>query len=109
MTSESENGGDLRWLLSPPAPGETRIHLAVGEGTELTPALREAIERLIDAFNGQDVQGHLLATTCFPKCGDLADCGTFSCKPLHNCGPLSQQPCAAYMDCAIGPAPRLLR
>jgi hypothetical protein len=47
MADQSEPPEDLRWLLEPPAPGEAHVHIAVGEGTRLTPALREALEELV--------------------------------------------------------------
>jgi hypothetical protein len=101
MTAPSASRLDLQWLLSPPAPGEVQIHVAIGEGTELTPEIQQALERLVGAIHGQDVTGHLFADSCLPKCGDLSDCGHYNCD-LHNCRPLGQQPCRVRMICRIG-------
>jgi len=46
MTSESRED-DLRWLLSPPGPQEFHLAISVGEGTELTTEVQEAIEQLL--------------------------------------------------------------
>src|SRR5438046_10703823 len=51
MASQSEPPEDLRWLLEPPAPGEVHLHVAVGEGAQLTPELQEALEQLLSRLH----------------------------------------------------------
>lgn len=50
---------DLQWLTQPPAPGEVRLHVALGEGAQLSPEMHDALERLVRAVQAeqQDVQG----------------------------------------------------
>src|SRR5262249_45450741 len=51
MAGQSQPPEDLRWLLEPPAPGEVHVHVAVGEGTRLSPGLREALEQLLSRLH----------------------------------------------------------
>jgi hypothetical protein len=107
MASEPAERPDAQWLLSPPGPGEVQIHLAVGEGTQLTPEIRQALERLVSALHGQDVTGYAWANSCYPKCPDLAGCERVYCGSLHNCRPLDKAPCVANVSCKIAELGRL--
>jgi hypothetical protein len=91
---------DLRWLLEPPPPGAGHVHVAVGEGAELTAEVRAALEQLVRALHSQDVQGFGKAG-CHPRCDDLANCLGLVCRPLNNCSYLTSTPCAANVDCRI--------
>jgi hypothetical protein len=99
MSGESARSGNLRWLLQPPAAGEIHLHVAVGEGAELTPQLRAALEDLISTLQQADVQG--FASSCSPQCPMLKDCGTMICNGYHNCGTLINFPCLADVTCKI--------
>jgi hypothetical protein len=93
MTSESRED-DLRWLLSPPGPQEFHLAISVGEGTELTTEVQEAIEQLLRVTQQPDVTG-------FASCPN----DTFICKPRANCAPEQQSPCYIHHTCKIGPTP----
>jgi hypothetical protein len=101
MTSESGGEERIQWLLEPPAPGTLHLDIAVGEGTELTPEIRAALDNLISALSHTDVAGY--SDTCYPKCLDLADCTNYGCRRLNNCNPLVSSPCVAEVTCYIGP------
>jgi hypothetical protein len=82
--------GDLRWLLEPPAPGKVHLHIAVGEGVELSPEVQRAIEGLARALVEPEVAGHALRGceivcspfSSTPNCAKQLDIctGTYSCK-----------------------------
>lgn len=80
MASQPEPPEDLRWLLEPPAPGEVHVHVAVGEGAQLTPEVREAIEQLLTRLHEaeSDVSGFCRLITCdaLSKLGCLPRGGT---------------------------------
>jgi hypothetical protein len=57
MAEQSAGSGEPRWLLKP-RPGEVQIHVAIGEGAELTPELREALEALASALGQEEVEGY---------------------------------------------------
>lgn len=99
MTSESAGAEGRRWLLQPPAAGELQIHVAVGERTELTPRLREALEALVSMLLQAEVQGY--AAPCSPLCPMLQECPRFNCDGYHNCKFLSSYPCLADVRCQI--------
>jgi hypothetical protein len=99
MTSGSTGGEGLSWLLEPPAPGEVHLHIAIGEGTELTPEVQAALSQLVGAVYQEDVAG--FAAGCFPRCPDLAGCSDFLCVPLNNCDVLNREPCFARQTCRI--------
>ena len=66
MASQSEPPEDLRWLLEPPAPGEVHLHVAVGEGAQLTPELQEALEQLLSRLHETEfeVSSYCRLITC---------------------------------------------
>ena len=99
MTSESAGSEGLRWLLQPPAAGEIQIHVAVGDGTELTPRVRAALETLVSTLLQAEVQGY--AAICSPRCPMLQDCARFGCDAYHNCSSLTSYPCLADVRCQI--------
>jgi hypothetical protein len=76
-----------------------QFHIAIGEGVEVTPEIRDAIERLLSQLQEPDVEGF---RKCDPKCPSLGGCGEYICGRLHNCQPLTQTPqCAVHYQCAI--------
>jgi hypothetical protein len=99
MPSEPAGDEGTRWLLQPPSAGELHVHVAVGEGTELTPRLKAALDQLVAALYQEEVAGY--AADCSPRCPDLRSCGTFDCLVLNNCIPLSSAPCVADVRCKI--------
>jgi hypothetical protein len=99
MTSESDPAAELGWLLEPPASGELKLHVAVGEGA-LTPTVELALERLVSALYNQDVAGFVASEG--PICPVLSDCkGTFECSPLNRCTTLHRRPCLVDLVCKI--------
>ncbi len=53
----SDQGGEMGWLLTPPAPGEVRILVAMGERACPTPELRHAVEQLATVLQEQEIGG----------------------------------------------------
>jgi hypothetical protein len=103
MASQSQPPEDVQWLIEPAATGDLKFHIAIGEGVEVTPEIRQAIERLMTALQGTDTQGYAASPSCIP---DLS-CGPYSsgCRPRQNCMPLTQHPCAAEVSCRIKVVP----
>ena len=85
MAEHSAGSGEPRWLLEP-RPGEAQIHVAVGEGAEITPELRAAIDALARALPQEEVAGY--AT---PRAG-----------PDRICTQDLTAPCTQYIACRIG-------
>ena len=94
MTSGASGEQEYRWLLEPPGVGEVHIHVAVGEGAQLTPAIRDALESLASAIEENDAQGFLLSTSGCPI--------LVSCAPRNLCNPEYSGPCAWLTSCRIG-------
>ena len=89
---------EARWLLQPPGPNEIQIHVAVGEGAEVSPEFRKELEGLITRLMTpeEDVQGF----RTLPPCGELEECKRFDCS-LGKCQSLLYQPCLANIQCRI--------
>jgi hypothetical protein len=98
MTTSSGNPDESQWLLQPAEAEEVQFSIAVGEGVRLTDDVIDAVETLLSSFQTQDVQGY---AKCFPQCGSLRSCGTFTCNGLNNCSQLTRWPCAMELKCEI--------
>jgi hypothetical protein len=101
--ADEKRSDDLRWLLEPPAPGKVHFHIAQGEGVELTPKAKEAIETLIRELSAaesrSEVEGYLLAAGCITvSCG-----GAYSRSPTCAVGYSS---CQGGYSCVISQARR---
>jgi hypothetical protein len=97
MTSDTGGNDEPRWLLEPPSAGQVHIRVAVGEGVELTPEVREALEQLARALGEDDVQGFLLsAFACDAVCEGLVNC-----VPRDKCNPQYYGPCAWLISCRV--------
>ncbi len=78
------------------------FHIETGDGVELTPAAREALETLVSELSGTEVEGYRLGL-------NIWDCDDYfrpSCAPdnciLNNCQPLTTTPsCLAHSHCRI--------
>ena len=91
---------DPKWLLGPPAPGQSRIHIAVDKDANLSPSLRDALDRLIRALHDDEVEGYATpgggGIQAKPKCPDLENC------PVDGgCQPRVSAPCANFQSCRI--------
>lgn len=93
MPDEPE-GSERAWLLEPLGPDEVRIHLDVGEGVELSPELREALDTFVREVQASEVEG--LAVPC----PDLAGCQAYGCV-LGKCQPQQRFPCVWDEICKI--------
>jgi hypothetical protein len=91
MADQSAGSEGPRWLLEP-GPGGARIHVAVGEGAELTPELREALEALAGALHREEVEGYAKPKPC-PI--------LHVCNPYDTCNPQTSTPCARFTTCRI--------
>src|SRR5437762_814243 len=106
MAGEPED--EARWLR-PPEPGEVRIHIAVGEGAELTPEVRRAIDELGRALQAEEVEG--FAKPKGQRC-NLVVCPKETRSCPHDskcpdwsvfCGPRIIGPCARFGSCTLSP------
>ncbi len=89
MADQSTGPEGPRWLVEP-SSGETVIHVAVGDGTTVSPALRAALEALAGALQREEVIGYAR------KCD-----GRLNCTPFDKCNPQLTSPCAAFTTCRI--------
>jgi hypothetical protein len=89
MAPEREPIEALRWLLEPPGPRDIHLHVNLGQETELTPAVRQALDELLRTLEGADVGGFRLRDSCT---------GYYSgpCFTLSVCPDYTNDPCAAY-------------
>jgi hypothetical protein len=92
--SQRRGDSERRWVVAPPDTGEIVLHMAVGEGVELTSAQRDALNDLLRALESSDpeVSGFEVgcpsyAGTCSakrqPACPSK-NCQPFSCDHLHT-------------------------
>jgi len=81
----AEPSKDPRWLLQPPPPGQVHLHIAIGEGVELSPEVKQAIEALARALSSEpEVTGH----ACMIGCGEYSSspCRQYDiCKSQYSC------------------------
>lgn len=87
MTTQPECPEEARWLLEPPVPGEVKLSLAVGEGAEVTPELREAFEALLRALHEEEVQGYVN-----PGCRGLCFLRRYQCSVDYQCRIIAPSP-----------------
>lgn len=108
MTEPTERGDEGRaesaWLLEPPRPGEVRLHVAIGDDTQLSPEVRSALEALVGQVHEAEVEG--FGVKAPPGCSTLSCpeygmCSDFSCWPLGKCGILWKSPCKVHTGCSI--------
>lgn len=95
MPDESEDS-ERAWLLEPLGPDEVRIHVEVGEGVELSPELREALDSFVRELQASEVEVEGFAVPC----PDLSDCEAYGCL-LGKCQPQQRFPCAWDEKCHI--------
>ena len=68
MTNASESNQERRWLLEPPEPGMVKFVFELGEGTELSPEVRAALDQLVSAISGREVEGFShTGPGCYPS------------------------------------------
>lgn len=95
MPDETE-GNDRAWLLEPLGANETRIHVDIGEGADISDEVRAALDELVEALHASDVEGFMLRETC----PDLDACSSYFCQ-LGSCNPESKYPCFVDLKCVI--------
>jgi hypothetical protein len=89
MADQPTSPEESHWLVEP-SPGEAHIHVAVGEGAEITSELRSALESLVGALQQEEVVGYAR------KCEERQNC-----SPLGTCHPQLASPCATFSTCRI--------
>lgn len=91
MPDQDEGG---RWIVAPAGPGEISLHMAFGEGVELTGDQQEALGKLLRSLEARDqeVTGHAMGESCPSLICSLGGCGKLgSCDVLRPCGAFSGQ------------------
>ena len=80
MPDEDDAG---RWVVDPPRPGEVSLHMAFGEGVDLTDEQKAAVGELLRTLEARDpeVTGHALDTQCSGK-----RCRPVKCTGLYCSG-----------------------
>lgn len=86
---------DRGWLLEPPGPREVHLYVESGEGVEVSPEIRQALETLVRELQGSEVEGFAAS------CPDLSKCRNYECT-LGPCQPQTRQPyCLWHEKCRI--------
>jgi hypothetical protein len=95
MPDEADNRDDSGWLLEPPGPGEVQVRIEIGEGVELSPEARAALETLMNGLEEEEVAGFAFSLD--------AACSTYRiCNPYGKCQPLTKSPtCLVFTHCRI--------
>jgi hypothetical protein len=89
--AEEEPDDRAEWLLAPPKAGEIRLMVELGEGAELTPEMRAAVETLMRELNESEVEGYAMPGAF------SANIGLFGAGPLQ--GSCQQLVCERH-DCS---------
>ena len=83
----AENQGERQWIVEPPEPGEVSVHLAFGEGVQLTKEQETAVGALLRSLEAVDAE-----VTGLAKCPKQAVCDSLTCDPVNctslKCGTL---------------------
>jgi hypothetical protein len=96
MAAESGMPEESRWLLSPPGPGEVKLQIETGEGIGASLEVRAALEQLMKALAGAEVEGYIgNITACFVD--------GWECSANGPCITETMKTCAADYHCQIGP------
>lgn len=99
MDGSSQPPDETGWMVPPPGRNELTLTIGVGDGVELSPEIRQAVDLLI----GTLISGELAAVAGEegPKCGGVYNrCSSFSCV-LDTCNPFKSVPCAQLISCKI--------
>jgi hypothetical protein len=80
-----------RWIVGPPGPGEVNIQIAVDSAAKLSPELRQALEKLVQSLQHDEVEAYRACTT-----------KTTVCKADGACQPKIISPCVSFETCRIG-------
>jgi hypothetical protein len=86
---------DRPWLQEPLGPTDWRVRVEVGEGVELSPEIRDALDTLLQELNTVDVEGFAVS------CPDLSACKQYNCEPLGKCTVQWRRPCYWDEGCKI--------
>lgn len=79
-----EDDAGRRWVVDPPRPGEVSLHMAFGEGVDLTDEQKAAVSELLRALEARDpeVTGHAIDAECSGKRCKPVKCNGLVCSGL---------------------------
>jgi len=83
----AENESTRQWIVEPPGPGEVSLHMAFGEGVQLTKEQEAAVSELLRSLEAVDAE-----VTGHAKCTQQSTCTKLTCDPVVcnlKCGTLS--------------------
>jgi hypothetical protein len=82
MAREGSEAQDLQWLTQPAAPGVVHLHVAIGEGAQLSPEVQAALQQLVQAVQTQqtDVAGYAGGPGTFHMTPNFHGPASFSVK-----------------------------
>jgi hypothetical protein len=90
----SDSGQGSGWVVEPPRPDAAFVSLDFADDADITPALRQALERLVRAMGGEpsepaETEGFQVFR---PRCTEQT-----------KCDPLTARPCVArcIVECVI--------
>ena len=95
-TSDADEGSG--WVVEPPSPEGATISVDFSEDSELTPDLREALERLVRALQPPERDVEPFWSVPFPEP---------TCPTQISCSPLTSKPCLkrSIISCTVSPCP----
>jgi hypothetical protein len=82
-----------KWLVDPPGPGQIAVHVALGEGVELTDEQRAALDALLTSLQQSDEE----------VAGYAGNCNISTCKPREITMPCAMLigSCSEFSACQI--------
>jgi len=84
------------WLVAPPAAGEIRLTVELGEGAQLSPEATAALERLMSEIEDAEVSGFMMSGLNVGLFGGInlnSSCAKMACSK-HDCTGVFE--CSAY-------------
>lgn len=91
----NDSGGSSEWLVEPPAAGEIRVLVELGEGAQLSPEATASLEQLASAINDAEVSGYMTnafhlglfgGPLRFDSSCEKMKCDKHSCSNNFTCG-----------------------
>ncbi len=82
----ADNERERQWIVEPPERGEVALHLAFGDGVQLTAEQEAALGELLRTLEAGDPE-----VTGLSKCKPVSSCITLACSPVScqlRCGTL---------------------
>jgi hypothetical protein len=99
MSDERSAGGSSGWVVEPPAEG-LRVIVECTEAADVTPELRQALERLVRVIQDETAEPEEAEAAGFQVFRPRPTCPQ-ACPKNMVCSPQEIRDCFYYSDCTI--------